>query len=156
MSEPGATPVDPQSDIFHIGILVDDLDSAIELYRRTLGLSFGARQARVLTVTMDGETRDSPLDLVYSHQGPPYLELMQATQDTGIWGAHHGQGVHHVGAWVDDLGRRIEELAVAGTRVEAALSRDGNLMAVYLRPDDLTGTRLELCGRPAGPWSPPR
>lgn len=156
MSEPASAVIDPASDVFHVGILVDHLDHAIEQYARTLNLTFGERQSRVLSVTMNGETLDSALDLVYSHQGPPYLELMQATQDNGIWGTHHGQGVHHVGAWVDDLDRRIEELAAAGTRVEAALSRGGNLMAVYLRPDDLTGTRLELCGRPPGPWAPPR
>jgi catechol 2,3-dioxygenase-like lactoylglutathione lyase family enzyme len=157
MSEALAAPeVDPASDVFHMGILVDDLDEAIERYSRVLNLTFGARQSRTLSVTMGSETIETQLDLVYSYQGPPYIELMQATGDTGIWGAHRSPGFHHMGAWVDDLDERVKQLAAQGVNVEAALSREGNVMAVYLQPDDLTGTRLELCGRPSGPWSPPR
>lgn len=148
--------MDPASDIFHVGILVDDLDEAIDRYGRTLGLTFGARQDRCLSVGMDGAPVDTDLSLVYSHQGPPYIELMQANPGVGIWGAHRSPGFHHVGAWVDDLDGRVAELAAQGTRVEATLGRNGVITAVYLEPNDLTGVRLELCGRPPGPWSPPR
>jgi catechol 2,3-dioxygenase-like lactoylglutathione lyase family enzyme len=144
------------TDIFHVGILVADLDDAIEKYSNAIGLTFGPKQSRCLSVAAAGGTHDSDLELVYSLEGPPYVELMQAQPDAGVWGAHRGEGMHHIGAWVDDLDARIAELASAGVRVEAALSLAEKLIAVYLEPDDLTGTRLELCARPAGPWAPPR
>lgn len=148
--------IDPSNDIFHFGILVDDLDEAIERYGRTLGLTFGARQNRCFAVGVGDESNDSDLSLVFSHQGPPYIELMQATSDSGVWDRQHGPGFHHIGAWVDDLDQQMSRLVAQGTRVEATLAMNGKIMAAYLEPDDLTGVRLELCGRPVGHWSPPR
>jgi len=157
MTDAAARAGDPPGDVFHVAVLVDDLDEAIERYGRTLGLTFGARQDRCLSVGTSGAPDvDTNLSLVYSHQGPPYIELMQATADTGVWGKHRSPGFHHIGAWVDDLDGRLAELAAEGTRAEATLGMSGKVIAVYLEPDDLSGVRLELCSRPAGPWSPPR
>jgi methylmalonyl-CoA/ethylmalonyl-CoA epimerase len=146
----------PDSDIFHFGLLVPDLDAAVASYGSALGLTFGSRQCRCLSVASGDETHDFDLELAFSMEGPPYIELIQAQPNTGVWGADHGQGFHHFGLWVDDLEGRVAELAAAGVRVEAGLSHGGTRMAVYLEPVDLTGTRVELCARPPGPWSPPR
>jgi catechol 2,3-dioxygenase-like lactoylglutathione lyase family enzyme len=143
-------------ELFHTGVLVDDIDRAIERFSRVLGLTFGEPQVKELVDDGGcGLARVNHLPVVYSNEGPPYLELMEAQED-GLWGRHHGEGIHHVGSWTDDLAASVNDLVADGVEVEASLSVGGEVMAVYLRPTSLCGTRAELVGRrPGGGWRPP-
>ena len=142
-------------DIFHFGVLVDDLDEAMRRFEMALGVTFATPMDRVLHVGCGDSTQLTDLRLAFSKEGPPFIELIQSQGSRGVWGNHHGEGLHHIGAWTDDLEGRIAQLESEGIRVEASLSIDGRMSAVYLEPDDLTGTRLELCARPSGEWTPP-
>jgi catechol 2,3-dioxygenase-like lactoylglutathione lyase family enzyme len=130
----------------HIGVLVDDLDEAIEGYRK-LGLTFmEPRTVRVERLVENGAETSLDLRITFSHQGPPRWELLEAVGD-GVYGAHNGEGLHHVAEVVDDPIPRMQELERAGLPMVAAQYREDDSMIVgYLQPGDLNGIRLEVIG----------
>jgi Glyoxalase/Bleomycin resistance protein/Dioxygenase superfamily len=143
---------------FHVGILVADLDAAMQDFRRTLGLSFRpvSRVAwdRVALDERDGypdrETFEE-LRLAYSAAGPPYLELIEMT-GIGVWGTQHAEGLHHVGLASSDVISDITAAKDTGWYAESAMYRAGALRCSYMSPLSLHGTRVEFC---PGPNPPP-
>lgn len=131
--------------LFHVGILVTDLDAAIAALGRATGLTFAEPAQLEVQVVEDGGARPCPLRLTFSEQGPPYLELIEA-HEQGVFGLDRNpEGLHHVALWQPGLVARIDELAAAGAPREAALATPaGQVLVAYLRPDRLHGTRIEL------------
>jgi catechol 2,3-dioxygenase-like lactoylglutathione lyase family enzyme len=130
----------------HIGILVDDLDEAIERYTR-LGLTFmEPKTVRVERLVENGTETALDLRITFSYEGPPRWELLEAVGD-GMYGAQHGEGLHHVAEVVEDPIPRMQELERAGFPMVAAQYRpDGSMIVGYLQPGDLNGIRLEVIG----------
>jgi methylmalonyl-CoA/ethylmalonyl-CoA epimerase len=130
----------------HIGVLVDDLDEAIERYRK-LGLTFmPPKTVRVERLVENGTETSLDLRITFSYEGPPRWELLEAVGD-GIYGRHHGEGLHHVAEVVDDPMPRMQELERAGLPMVGAQYRpDGSMIVGYLQPGDLNGIRLEVIG----------
>jgi catechol 2,3-dioxygenase-like lactoylglutathione lyase family enzyme len=130
----------------HVGVLVNDLDEAIERYSR-LGLTFmEPRTVRVERLVENGTETSLDLRITFSHDGPPRWELLEAA-GYGVYGAHHGEGLHHVAEVVDDPIPRMQELERAGFPMVAAQYRpDGSMIVGYLEPRDLNGIRLEVIG----------
>jgi catechol 2,3-dioxygenase-like lactoylglutathione lyase family enzyme len=133
----------------HVGILVHDLEAAIPQYEK-LGYTF----MEPLTVHVDdlhdedGERREIDLRIVFALQGPPHLELLEATGD-GIYGAQHAGGLHHLAVLTDDPIARRDELVEKGFRFTAAQYRpDGSMIVGYIHPGDLDGVRIELLDAP--------
>jgi hypothetical protein len=135
--------------LYHVGIHVTDVEEAMAHFGAALGLTFN--EPRVVPLTeLEAYGQPAPardLTVVYSIEGPPYLELIEA-QDTGVWGHHHGEGLHHVGSYHDDLAARVAELMAAGTPPECTVYRAGELLAAYVGPEHTHNTRLELVRRP--------
>ena len=129
---------------FHIGILVKDLDAAMERFQKMLQVSF--RTPRVVQVSQEYGRGPSLADLrfTYSYQGPPYYELLGA-HDTGIFGLDQGEGPHHIGMWAPDGLERLKDLQGRGLRPEIVqYSGDGLLLFAYFERADLCGTRIEI------------
>ncbi len=131
------------TDLYHVGILVSDIDEGIRRFSTLLGLSFN--EPRIVAVTIEEAGRSSPRELKvsYSVEGPPFLELIESQED-GLWGAQQGEGLHHVGSWEGDLGARLNGLTDEGTPVEVKISVGDRLVAVYLDPEPVHNTRVEL------------
>ena len=102
-------------------------------------------------IVEDGVRVERELRLVYSVEGPPFLELIEA-QDDGVWGRQHGEGLHHIGVWQNGLEARIAELAAIGAEPQVIVHHLGEALAVYLSPESAHGARLELVRqrKPAG------
>jgi Glyoxalase/Bleomycin resistance protein/Dioxygenase superfamily len=136
---------------FHVGVLVTDLDAAMEDFKRTLGVSFRpvSRLAwdRVKLDEQDGypdlETFEE-LRLVYSIAGPPYLELIEMTGN-GVWGTQHAEGLHHIGLDSSDVVSDITAAKDIGWYAESLMFRVGELRCSYMSPLSLHGTRVEFC-----------
>jgi catechol 2,3-dioxygenase-like lactoylglutathione lyase family enzyme len=135
------------TSLYHVGILVDDLDAAIEHFSALLGLHFRpVKTARMEGMTMYGQVETRELTLTCSREGPPHVELIQAHED-GIWGIHHGEGVHHIGGWQEGIDERVAELLGQGHTLDAHVNRpDGTLRAVFLGTEHphVHNTRFEL------------
>ena len=130
---------------FHIGILVDDLDEAMERFGEIFKVTWADRAvAEARFWEEDKGYRALALDVVYSQQGPPYLELLQAQGD-GLYGGHHGEGLHHIGVWAADCEGRSEELQAQGmSPVATQFSPEGNIIVSYFNGADLHGVVFEI------------
>lgn len=130
---------------FHVGILVADLERAIDRYSEVLGLTFV--EPAIASAQLEEPWREEPLDLrvAYSNQGPPHLELLEAQGD-GLYGIHQGEGMHHLGAWEPACEARLAELVERrGMRTEAVqYTPDRQIIVAYFYPEHLHGTRLEI------------
>jgi hypothetical protein len=116
----------------HVGCSVGNLAAAMA----ELTSSQGLKWRRVNEITIG----DWPIRLVYSTQGPPYVELVEGPPGSP-WDSEHG-AIHHLGYWSDDLRRDLGVLAQRGMTVELDGSVHGFGIA-YLRPP-YAGVRMEL------------
>jgi catechol 2,3-dioxygenase-like lactoylglutathione lyase family enzyme len=146
---------------YHIGIVVRDLDAAKERYA---ALGVGEWRERAPAPSPSPRTRQPALwhgepqpgigaRLAFSSIGPPFLELVQPTSDVE-WSAtlhlrEQGEGVYHLGYWVDDIVETLDRAAAHGIQAELVSLRepegDGPVTGfAYLSPQDTLGVRIEL------------
>ena len=129
------------ANVFHLGIIVPDMRAGMD----ELGRRFNVRWAEPAPshVTLPTERGPQPLTFVYSREGPPYLELIEAVPGT-VWEAAPGSRIHHIGIYVEDVEAEVERLTREGARLDMAGVRDGRVTWVSYVNSDL-GVRIELC-----------
>jgi methylmalonyl-CoA epimerase len=115
--------------IDHIGVAVEDLDAAIELYASTFGMTLVHRE----TVTEQG------VEAVLLDVGENHVELLAPLgPDTpvGKFLARKGPGLHHVAYQVDDIEATLVRLRDAGLRLIDSEPRIGirNSRVAFLHP----------------------
>jgi methylmalonyl-CoA/ethylmalonyl-CoA epimerase len=137
--------------IDHVGIACRDLDQAIGLYRATFGLEVVS-----LEVNEEQGVREAMLAVgpgAAAEPGRPgYVQLLEPlAPDTpvGKFLARRGEGIHHVGYGVSDVGAALA--AISGTsgggiRLIDERPRHGSMGAsiAFLHPADLGGVLTEL------------
>jgi hypothetical protein len=134
--------------LYHVGVLVHDLEVAQATFSQLLGVSFGpvievpTGPSNVGVATTDA--RDD-LRVVLSREGPMYLELIEA-QDFGLWGRQLGEGVHHIGGATSDLSSHIL-LATERGGLDGLIRRDGHDVAAYLGRNLAHGVCIEFVDR---------
>ena len=114
------------SDLFHVGVRVRDLDTAMEDLGTGLGLTWSAvvdREQRHWTPAV-GPT-STRLRFTYSREGPQHVELLEGGTGS-IWNADDQPGVHHAGVWVDDVAAVTIALVGQGWSLEAAQRPPGD------------------------------
>ena len=140
------------SRIDHIGIACRDLDAAIGRYQATFGLEVasleineeqGVREAMLAVAGAGGALR------------PGYLQLLEPLgQETpvGRFLARRGEGLHHIGYGVEDIGQALAAIGGRGVRLLDQRPRHGSMGAsiAFLHPADLGGVLTELV-QAAGP-----
>jgi methylmalonyl-CoA/ethylmalonyl-CoA epimerase len=130
--------------IDHVGIACRDLNKAIELYQATFGL-------KVVTVESH-ETqgvREAMLAVDERALVPGYVQLLEPLgPDTpvGKFLARRGEGIHHIGYGVADIGEALSALGETGIRLIDERPRHGSMGAsiAFLHPADLGGVLTEL------------
>ena len=130
-------------DVFHIGIIVPNMESGMEEISSRFGVTWPRPPgpAEVLARTKDGT---GPLSsrFVYSDEGPPWFELIEAVPGT-VWAAQ-ASNIHHIGAFVDDLDDEIERLIAECKEHEMeTVDEQGNRVCVSYINSDLN-VRLEI------------
>src|SRR5204863_2749381 len=96
--------------IDHIGVAVDDLDSAVELYNRKLDM----REQHRETVESQG------VEAVLLEVGEGHIELIRplsADNGVGRWLSRNGPGMHHVAYQTDDIEQTLGAVRDAGLRL---------------------------------------
>ena len=133
--------------IDHVGIACRDLRLAIDMYRETFGLGVvsleeneeqGVREAML---AVEGAAAD--LDR------PGYIQLLEPLgPDTpvGKFIARRGEGLHHVGYGVADIGQALAAIGGTGIRLIDERPRHGSMGAAiaFLHPGDIGGVLTEL------------
>jgi hypothetical protein len=118
-------------NLFHTGIVVDDLEAAKAELGEQLGVTWfeGGTEVRVIT-DEGGQTAQSAYAL--SREGPHHVELCQSVPGT-VWTVTAPGQAHHLGYWVDDVTAASAELTELGsTRVACvAMNDDAPPMCAY-------------------------
>jgi methylmalonyl-CoA epimerase len=125
--------------IDHIGVAVEDLDEAIELYRSAFRMAEQHRE----TVEAFG------VEAVLLEVGDGHVELLKPlSPDTGVgkFLAKNGPGLHHVAYQTDDIDAALEAVRAAGLRLIDEQPRTGirNSRVAFLHPKATGGVLTEL------------
>jgi hypothetical protein len=133
------------TNVFHLGILVEDIDEGAERLGDVLGLRFRPPAIAHVDEYVEGDTTQVlDLKVTYSMEGPPYVELLEMQGD-GLYGAHHGEGFHHIGVWERDCEGRLDAWKAQGVQPEGIqYTPEGRIIVAYFRPEGTQGVRFEL------------
>jgi hypothetical protein len=122
--------------LFHTGIIVDDLDLAMQEMGEAFGLHWvepftAAGQIRI----PDGNAAHRASRVTYSREGPHHLELIEHVDATAWNAAPGGHYVHHIGFSVKDLPAEVRRLQSIGYDLQfSGIADDGTLARMsYLR-----------------------
>jgi hypothetical protein len=105
------------ADLFHVGVVVADLDAELERLGSLFGYRWSDEVALTTTVRFPSGGREVDLRFRYSRNGPR-LEVIQQRPGT-LWMPVEGSGLHHLGYWSDDVAADGAALREAGYAVEA-------------------------------------
>jgi hypothetical protein len=119
---------------FHSAMVVPNIDAAMEELSRALGLKW--------QVPHTSHYGDSTIQVAYSINGPPYLELIQG-EPHGPWNTTGGPRLDHIGYWSDDIQTDKRSLEEHGVPIDVDGESLGNPRFTYHRAP-LSGLRLEL------------
>ena len=104
--------------IDHVGVAVEDLDAAIELYSESLGMPLAHRE-RVESQGVEAALLDV---------GDGHIELLEPLGEATAVGkflASRGPGLHHVAYAVEDIDATLERVRGAGLELIDAEARPG-------------------------------
>jgi hypothetical protein len=135
-------------DQFHVGIVVDDVESTLAELSELLGYEWCDEV--LFPTAIDLPTGDAVVDmrLTYSMTSPR-LEIIQTVGGT-LWEPASGSGIHHLGYWSDDVVQDSDELERRGFAMEAAgRPPDGPRHFAFYRA--AAGPRIELVSRALQP-----
>jgi methylmalonyl-CoA/ethylmalonyl-CoA epimerase len=130
--------------IDHIGVAVEDIDAAIELYRDGFEMELAHRE----TVESQG------VEAVLLDVGEGHVELLAPLgPDTpvGKYMAKNGAGLHHVAYAVDNIDAALVGIAAAGVQLIDSEPRVGirDSRVAFLHPRSTGGVLTEIV-EPAG------
>jgi methylmalonyl-CoA/ethylmalonyl-CoA epimerase len=125
--------------IDHIGVAVEDLDAALQLYAEVLGMPVVHRE----TVTEQG------VEAILLDVGENHVELLAPLgPDTpvGKFLAKKGPGLHHVAYQVADIEATLSALRAAGTRLIDETPRIGirGSRVAFVHPASTGGVLTEI------------
>jgi len=125
--------------IHHLGVAVEDLDSAVATYEQLFGAQLEHRET----------VADQGVEAASLRIGSDRVELLAALGDdtpVGRFLSKRGPGMHHVAYEVDDVGAAIDDLAAGGAELVDARPRRGlfGLQVAFVHPDAVHGVLAEI------------
>ena len=125
--------------IDHIGVAVEDIDAALELYEGAFAMPLAHRE----TVEEQG------VEAVLLDVGDGHVELLAPLGPetaVGKFLARKGPGLHHVAYAVDDIDATLEKLSAAGLELIDSEPRVGirESRVAFLHPRSTGGVLTEI------------
>lgn len=132
-------------ELYHVGVAVHDIDDGMARFGELLGIPKWFTFETEMPSRYRGEPVTAGAKAAYGNAGSTYVELVQPT--AGPWTAsafleERGEGVYHLGYWVDDIPAAIRRAEEKGIGVDWAAEADGVPFVVYL--DAAWGVHVEL------------
>lgn len=126
--------------IEHIGIAVEDLKSAIELYEQLLNTPCYKTEA----------VESEFVETAFFKVGTSKIELLEASNpDSAIakFIAKKGQGIHHIAYEVENIHAEMKRLEALGFELLNKEPKRGadNKLVCFLHPKTSGGVLVELC-----------
>ena len=127
------------TEIDHVAIAVNDLEAAIDYYKRAFGAMVDHRER----VESDG-VEEALLKVAES-----YIQLLTPTRpDSPVAKSleKRGEGLHHIGYRVDDCAKALEAMIAAGATPLDKAPRPGSrgTTVAFIHPKGSFGTLIEL------------
>jgi methylmalonyl-CoA epimerase len=127
------------SVIDHVGVAVENIDSALALYRDTLGMPLVHRE----TVAEQG------VDAALLDVGDGHVELLEPLGPETAVGKYltsRGPGLHHVAYRVQDIERALQQLDESGLRLIDERPRVGirGSRVAFVHPASTGGVLTEI------------
>ncbi len=125
--------------IDHVGVAVEGLDEALELYRDRFQLPVSHREV----------VEEQGVEAVLLDTGESHIELLAplgADTPVGRYLARNGPGLHHVAYHVDDIERTLDALREAGLELIDQQPRTGirGSRVAFLHPRTTAGVLTEI------------
>ena len=135
-------------DFWHVGIIVENLDNAREGLAVEMGIALGPTMTFPFPQLIDRVGhRSVDLNVAFTTGEPPYLELIEAVDDGGIYSLSSATGLHHLGYWAD-MHEQPSPYTLENLGAEAlVLEEDGALRAAYLGGGTGGAVRFEIISR---------
>jgi methylmalonyl-CoA epimerase len=132
------------SRIDHIGVAVEEIEPALELYRDSFGLVLAHREV----------VEEQGVEAVLLDVGENHVELLAPLgPDTpvGKFLAKNGPGLHHVAYQVSDIEATLQSLKAAGLQLIDQQPRTGirGSRVAFMHPRSTAGVLTEIV-EPAG------
>jgi len=129
--------------IDHIGIVVQDIEAALKVYRDALGLE----------LTKTEFVPEQQVKIAFLPTGESEIELVQpTTDDSGIarYLARRGEGIHHICLEVDDIEAALVQVAAQGMELIDKTPRTGSggQKLAFVHPKSAHGVLIEFYERP--------
>ncbi|MHB1539158.1 MAG: VOC family protein [Solirubrobacteraceae bacterium] len=151
----------PSGPLAHICLLVEDLDKAVEDWRRILGILDPQQlQEQVVRYEDFSGGEDTMRWATFVSHGGAEIQLMEPGPDTPLGRrlAKHGEHVHHICFTTSDVESKMQELRDAGTDASEEIFEDPSMpwqRWSWVGPKSAHGTLVEVA-RPyravAGRW----
>jgi hypothetical protein len=132
-------------DLWHTGIVVDDLAAAMDDVGGQLGVTWYKGGAEVRMTTDEG-VRTVETAYALSKEGPHHVELGQSIEGT-LWTAPAPGHAHHLGYWVDDVVAASAALDQAGSPRVAILAMSDDTPPICAYHRSATGLYIEVVTR---------
>jgi len=128
--------------IDHIGIAVNDLNEALAIYEKSLGL----KHERVTVV------ESQKVKVAFLQVGESRIELLEPlSKDSNLAGflEKRGEGIHHIALRVDGIDDMLKKLQGQGITLIDEKPRPGaeGGRIAFVHPKSVKGVLLELCER---------
>lgn len=126
--------------IEHIGIAVNDLETANNTYEKLLGYEPYKQEV----VDNEGVAAS------FFKSGESKIELLAATSPTSPIAKFiekRGEGIHHIAFAVEDIHAEVARLKAEGFKIINEEPRKGadNKLVVFVHPKSANGVLVELC-----------
>jgi methylmalonyl-CoA/ethylmalonyl-CoA epimerase len=127
------------SRIDHIGVAVEEIEPALELYRDSFELTLAHREV----------VEDQGVEAVLLDVGENHVELLAplgADTPVGRFLAKQGPGLHHVAYQVEDIDATLESLRQAGLQLIDQAPRNGirGSRVAFMHPRATAGVLTEI------------
>jgi len=124
--------------IDHIGIVVRDIQAALQVYEAALGLPL----KEIMPVP------DQAVNVAFLPIGESNIELVQPTaNDTGVakFLEKRGEGIHHISIEVADIESSLAQLKAHGVQLIDEVPRQGaHGRVAFIHPKGTHGVLIEL------------
>jgi methylmalonyl-CoA/ethylmalonyl-CoA epimerase len=126
--------------IEHIGIAVNNLESAIDFYESVLGLKCYKIE----------EVADQMVRTAFLMVGETKIELLQSTDPAGPIGKYiekRGEGIHHIAFAVEKIEEHLARASAMGVTLIDSIPRKGadDMEIAFLHPKSASGVLIEFC-----------
>jgi methylmalonyl-CoA/ethylmalonyl-CoA epimerase len=128
------------SHIEHIGIAVNNLESAIAFYESVIGLKCYKIE----------EVADQKVRTAFLMVGETKIELLESTDPEGPIGKFiekRGEGIHHIAFSVEKIEEHLAHAHSEGVKLIDSTPRKGaeDLDIAFLHPKSASGVLIEFC-----------